>query len=125
MSRSWQALVDAVGGVSALCEALGVTKMTYWRMTTGKTNPRPVLRKKVAKLAELHKVQDPLPPIQARQKPDLRALELFGQGLSMKLAPKNTADHLKFMWPEDKLIALAETSDNEHILRAVTYLLEA
>lgn len=124
LSRQWQALVDAVGGAKPLMDAIGVSKMTLWRMTTGKMNPKPDHRKKVAMLAKLHDLPDPLGDIGPKFKPDVRALELFGEALATGVTMHQTAEHFKFIWSDESLIELAESSDNENVLRAVTYLLE-
>lgn len=121
----WLALAERLGGIEPLRVALGVSKMTMWRLAHGKTPPNAEMRSKLEALASKYKLKSPLGPPKPPAKKDKRMLELLGEGLSKGIEPSDKmVTHFKSVWPEEKLADLAAVDEDENVLRAVTYLLE-
>lgn len=124
LPHKWLTLAEAVGGIPTLQHAIGISKMQLWRIAHGRNKTRTPVRKIVTQLARLHNVADPLEPSR-NDRPSPKILEMIGTELTRGIFPTpNTIAHIRTLWPESALIDLAETSECENILRAVTWLLE-
>lgn len=126
LSKEWLGLIETVGGINGVCDALGVSQSTFYRAARGH-NELPEEKKHALEiLCELYELPNPLvngPKPWAR---DLTPLKLLGDAMAKGFPPApRTVERLRGMFPTEQLVKLAEADGTpEVILRAVALLLE-
>lgn len=126
LSHKWQDLANAVGSIPRLYKEIGLSKMSFWRMARGYTNPRPPVRTIVDQIARRYNLPNPLLDVAKKVAPDFRVLELLGGGILKGIQPPpGSAQHAKIQWTDEALMAVAEMDDvTPEVHAAVTYLLD-
>lgn len=126
LSPAWKALSTAVGGPSAIADALGMSQTTFYRVSRGFSAFPEDKRDALEILCDLYDIPNPVEAKAITRAKDLTPLRMLGDALERGLPPATrTLEKLRAMYPTEQLTELAE-SDNTppNILRGVTVLLE-
>lgn len=126
LSHKWQDLANAVGSIPRLYKEIGLSKMSFWRMAHGLTDPRPPVRTIVDQISRRYNLPNPLLEVAKPVRPDERVLELLGAGIVKGLKPPpGVIQHAKIQWTDEALMAMAERDDvSPEIHAAVACLLD-
>lgn len=116
----WLDLANAMGGATALRNALGWPYMVFFRRARGIVKIPKADRMLVEQLAKLHNLPSPLKP------DNLAPLELLGEALKKGWpVADEEIEKLKRAYDTNELIALAEDDETpEVLLRAAGHLLD-
>lgn len=126
LSPEWSELIATVGGITSVCEALGMPQTTFYRASRGRVRFPEEKREALDILCDLYGAKNPLesqPPARAK---DLSPLGMLGDAVAQGFPPAaRVIEKLRKMYPEEQLLELAESDATpERILRAVIILLE-
>lgn len=126
LSKEWRELLDVVGGISGVCDALGMSSSTFYRASRGQIEMPPDKKEALQILCDLYDLKNPLKSTVRPFARDLVPLRLLGDAIEKGFPPApRTIERLRDTYPTEQLIALAESDDTpDTILRAVQALLE-
>lgn len=126
LSKEWRELLDTVGGINGVCDALGMSQSTFYRASRGQIEMPPDKKEALQILCDLYDLKNPLKTTTLPFARDLIPLRLMGEAMAKGFPPAGrTLERLRETYPVEQLVALAEGDDTpESILRAVQALLE-
>lgn len=126
LSKEWRRLLDAVGGVSAICDALDMSPTTFHRASRGQVAFRPEKKELLETLCNACELPNPLASSPKPFSRNLSQLRLLGIALEKGMpAARRELKRLRAEYPTEQLTKLAESDETpEHIMRAVQVLLE-
>jgi hypothetical protein len=126
LSKEWTDLINAVGGMAGVCEALDMPQTTFYRASRGIVAFPESKREALSILCDLYEVANPVDTQPRARVKDLAPLGMLGDALAKGFPPAERAlEKLRQMYPQDQLVELAESDGtSERILRAVTLLLD-
>ncbi len=123
MPKQWRAVVDAVGTAENLCEQLGICHTAFHHVARDQSRLTEKQQDMLEVICNLHGVDV---PVQAVRNKNLSELSMMGKEIAAGLpVAKRAIVRALSHYPVSQLTELAESDGTpEHILRAVTRLLE-